>query len=277
MLKKPFTEHGENMIEHVNRRILILVKTYPSPSSKYIETCCTAGIDDHGNMIRLYPIPYRRMQKEQQYQKWQWIEVDTIKARDDKRQESMKAVFSSIKTLNKITNPSERLNWVLKCPQFPNIEEAKGSPYSLGIIKVDELIELEFQPESLNWTSDQLSKLRQQLEDDLFSNEDIEIEASRQLEKVPYGFYYHFRSGGSKAIQRIRITDWEIYQLYRNTRCQDENVWKGKMILKYIEQFSKQDIYLIVGNQHRFQNQWLCIGVVHLPKGTQAQETMTLF
>ena len=265
------------MLEHALRRILILVKTYPSPSRKYIETCCTAGIDNKGNMIRLYPIPYKRKKKERQYQKWQWIEVDTVKSKDDKRTESNKAILNSIKPIHKVTDASERLKWILKCPQFLNIEEAKNSTYSLGVIKVDKLVDLEFCHEPQQWTPEQLSKLSQQLQDDLFSDEEFEIEASRRLEKIPYGFYYHFQSGGSKSIQRLRITDWEICQLYRNTRCQDESVWQEKMRQMYLEKFSKQDVYLIVGNQHRFQDQWLCIGVVHLPKGTQVQETMELF
>jgi hypothetical protein len=40
-------------------RILILCKTYPSPSAKYAETSCVAGMDEHGNLIRLYPVPFR--------------------------------------------------------------------------------------------------------------------------------------------------------------------------------------------------------------------------
>jgi hypothetical protein len=35
--------------------ILILCKTYPSPSGKHVETSCVAGIDTKGNLIRLPP------------------------------------------------------------------------------------------------------------------------------------------------------------------------------------------------------------------------------
>ena len=40
-------------------RILVLAKTYPSPSSKHVETSCVAGINEEGIMRRLYPIPFR--------------------------------------------------------------------------------------------------------------------------------------------------------------------------------------------------------------------------
>jgi hypothetical protein len=39
--------------------ILILCKTYPSPSAKYSETSCVAGMTEDGQLLRLYPIPFR--------------------------------------------------------------------------------------------------------------------------------------------------------------------------------------------------------------------------
>jgi hypothetical protein len=35
-------------------RILVLCKTYPSPSAKHTETSCVAGMEKNGNLIRLY-------------------------------------------------------------------------------------------------------------------------------------------------------------------------------------------------------------------------------
>jgi hypothetical protein len=34
------------------KRILILCKTYPSPSSRHVETSCVAGMDDSGQLVR---------------------------------------------------------------------------------------------------------------------------------------------------------------------------------------------------------------------------------
>ena len=57
----------KNQIE----QILILAKTYPSPSAKHIETSCVAGINRNGEMRRLYPVPFRLLQGRQQLKKWQ--------------------------------------------------------------------------------------------------------------------------------------------------------------------------------------------------------------
>lgn len=59
-------------------RILILAKTYPSPSAQYVETSCVAGISQDGSMRRLYPVPFRMIEEGQQFKKWQWIDVRAI-------------------------------------------------------------------------------------------------------------------------------------------------------------------------------------------------------
>lgn len=48
-------------------RILILCKTYPSPSAKYAETSCVAGIKQGGALVRLYRVPFRLVAEEQQF------------------------------------------------------------------------------------------------------------------------------------------------------------------------------------------------------------------
>jgi len=68
--------------------ILILCKTYPSPSKRYAETSCVAGMEETGRLIRLYPVPFRFLTEEQKFRKWQWINARIEKTRDDHRPES---------------------------------------------------------------------------------------------------------------------------------------------------------------------------------------------
>ncbi len=48
------------MIE--KKRVYIVVKTYPTISDKYAELVCTAGVLEDGSWIRLYPIPFRKLE-----------------------------------------------------------------------------------------------------------------------------------------------------------------------------------------------------------------------
>ena len=56
-------------------KVLVAVKTYPIPSAKYDELSCTAGVRESGEFVRLYPINYRDLPWDQQFKKYQWIEV----------------------------------------------------------------------------------------------------------------------------------------------------------------------------------------------------------
>jgi hypothetical protein len=71
-------------------RIFILVKTYPVISEKYKELACTAGLREDGSWIRLYPVPFRLLNEEQRYRKYQWIEADIERNLADPRPESFK-------------------------------------------------------------------------------------------------------------------------------------------------------------------------------------------
>ncbi len=50
-------------------RVLITVKTYPIPSSKYDELVCTAGVTETGDFVRLYPINFRDLPYYQKFKK----------------------------------------------------------------------------------------------------------------------------------------------------------------------------------------------------------------
>lgn len=69
-------------------KVLITVKTYPTLSSKYKELVCTAGFREDGTWVRIYPIPFREKSYDQQYRKYDWIEVDLVKNQKDFRPES---------------------------------------------------------------------------------------------------------------------------------------------------------------------------------------------
>ena len=48
-------------------RVLITAKTYPTLSRKYGETVCTAGLREDGSWVRIYPVPFRRLNDSEQY------------------------------------------------------------------------------------------------------------------------------------------------------------------------------------------------------------------
>jgi hypothetical protein len=72
-------------VEVAKEKILIAVKTYPVLSGKYTELACTAGFRENGSWIRLYPVPFRLLDHDRRYKKYQWVEVDVARNRGDQR------------------------------------------------------------------------------------------------------------------------------------------------------------------------------------------------
>jgi len=80
------------------KRGLVVVRTYPVPEDEGVESSCTALITEHGEWLRLFPLPYRYLPQHQRFQKYQQIEVIVTKS-SDSRPESYKPKDDSIKIL----------------------------------------------------------------------------------------------------------------------------------------------------------------------------------
>jgi len=84
--------------------LLILTKTYPSPSTTYRETTCVAAINRQGQLRRLFPVPYRLLEGEAQFKKWEWINARVRKPEKDHRPESYRIDADSIERRSHLIN-----------------------------------------------------------------------------------------------------------------------------------------------------------------------------
>lgn len=267
-------------------RILILAKTYPSPSAQYVETSCVAGINQDGLMRRLYPVPFRMLEEGSQFKKWQWIEVRIEKANKDHRPESHKLYVDTISCLDVIESKKEwglRWEWLDKIPSFDNLNDIEAKRIddrlSLALLRPKKLISLEItKARNHDWTEEEKEKLmREQMQGDFFS----EAEAKRQvkeLRKVPYDFYYRYvcDSPNGEDERRHKIVDWEAGALYWHCRKSHGDDWEKPFRAKLEKQLGSKDLMFLMGNQHRFQDQWLIISLVYPPKRKQAETSQGL-
>jgi len=86
----------------MKKKILIVVKTYPTISKKYDELVCSAGIDNKGNWYRLYPIPTKNLKDYEGLDKFTWIETEIQRDSRDPRIESYKINLSQTEILDRI-------------------------------------------------------------------------------------------------------------------------------------------------------------------------------
>ena len=249
-------------------RVLVAVKTYPQLSSRHIETVCTAGVTEDGDWIRVYPIPYRLMDKKQRFRKYQWIEADIERDTRDPRHEShrLAGIIKPLGVLGTADGWSNRKRHLLQTV-FTDlselIEEARdvGIYTSLAVFKPKRI--LRFSVEKVVIGTD-IRKKRQRL--------------SRQAEKladlVPYRFYYTFEDENGRR-SRLQITDWEIYQLCRKLMRKYGN---RRMVIyehlkrKYFDELvASRDVYFFLGTTRhwhirRSRNPFMIVGVFYPPK-----------
>lgn len=260
-------------------RILILAKTYPSPSASYIETSCVAGINSMGQMRRLFPVPFRLLDDEQQFSKWQWIEANVEKARRDHRPESFRIDVGTLECREKIAPSKEwqkRREWIDRLPQFQSFSELEHwsteTKGSLALLRPTELKALDIVPtRKADWTEEEISKLtRAQNQGSLLTEPEIRGEIA-MLNKLPRDFYYRYTCPDGNE-RRHKIVDWEAGQLYR--RClKDYGLECDDMFRqKLLNSMLSKDMMLLMGNQQRFQDQWLIISLIYPPKQTPTNQ-----
>ena len=263
-------------------KVFITVKTYPTLSSKYDELVCTAGITDKGKWVRIYPVPFRKLDWKKRYKKYQWIEVDLIDNESDFRPESHKPVNrgESIITKELVTDWEERKNIIFEEKVYTNIDtlikEAKNKEIctSLAIFKPQDIVNFKIESAEREWNADKVKQIEDNAQQLNLFNSDKPHEIFNIVKKLPYKFSYVFKDDSGKQ-STMMIEDWEIGALYWNCleKYKDERIAVQKVKQKYFDEFKNKDLYLFLGTTKLFHNRgpnpFIIIGVFYPPKNNQ--------
>jgi hypothetical protein len=267
-------------------RVLITVKTYPTLSRKYGETVCTAGVREDGSWVRIYPVPFRRLDETEQYRKFDWIDCTLIKSRSDPRPETRHA--ADPKELVPAGHMGTGSGWrdrrrlLLETGQVHTrlqalIDGAKANTLSLATLKPTRVTGFVWEEEERDWDPAKVAEMRDQSHQAELFAEETWRETFKLIPKLPYSFSYEFEDADGRA-SKLQILDWEIGALYWNClrRCKgDEKMALEKVRAKYFDQFLKTDLHFFLGTTQQFHfvapNPWVIIGVFPIPHQRQAQ------
>jgi hypothetical protein len=271
------------------KRVYITVKTYPTLSEKYDELVCTAGICEDGSWIRLYPLPFRKLESEQKYKKWQWVEVDVERNTSDFRPESYKVI--NIDSLTVFPSDSIKPDWderkriIFRTEKaFTNKTEiitlTKTNPPSrtLLIFKPSQIVKFYAKPTEREWPKDKLELIKEKAKQlSFFQTQEELIKEFNVVDKLPYEFRYIFTD--DEGIESdLMIEDWEIGALYLNCLKNaegDEGIALEKVKQKYWDEFLKKDVYFFLGTRLRDQvrspNPFSIVGVFYPPVDQQGK------
>ncbi|MDR6606762.1 hypothetical protein [Pseudomonas synxantha] len=233
-------------------------------------------MDERGNLIRLYPVPFRLVTEDQQFAKWQWIEAIIDRSPADRRPESHKIGVDTIAvgTTLPAGDWKERRRFLDKLTiydSFDELEKARlDNNITLGLLRPARIAALQIRKAaSEEWTPQEIEKLEYlQRQPNLFE-EQQERASIKRLEKVPFDFHYTYEClvDGELKSYTHKIVDWEASQLYRNVRRRHgAEGWEAPFRKKLEIELPSKDLMLLMGTIHRFPGQWLIISLVYPPK-----------
>ncbi len=267
-------------------RVLITVKTYPTLSRRYGETVCTAGIRSDGTWMRIYPVPFRRLNEKEQYRKFDWIDTAFVKNISDPRPETHRPVDpSTMQPVGHIDTDDcwrERCNLVLRKAEVftrlaPLLEGAKRNTLSLAVFKPTKIKDFFWEDDERGWDPEKVALMRRQTQQNELFAEDAWRETFNLIPKLPYAFSYRFEDADGKS-STMQVLDWECGQLYwsclRNNR-NDEEIAKEKVYRKYYTEFTGKNLHFFLGTTQQFHgfspNPWVIIGVFPPPRADQGE------
>jgi len=268
------------------KKVFITVKTYPTLSTKYDELVCTAGVLEDGSWIRIYPVPFRKLDYQNQYSKYQWMELPLEKNTSDPRPESFRLTdIDRIKLLEKVGTANdweERRRLILnRSKVYTNltdlIQRAKDNELSLAVFKPQQIVDFKWEFIGREWPKEKLEKVEQKsMQPSLFDNPQERKYIFSVVKKLPYKFSYKIKDSDGKE-STMMIEDWEIGALYWNCLKDsdgDEPVAIEKVKEKYMDTFlNNNELYLFLGTTRQFHgwatNPFLIIGVFYPPIQTQ--------
>ncbi len=253
-------------------QVMVTVKAYPQLSKKSGEVVCVAGVRLDGSepeWIRLFPVAYRDLDDYQKFKKYDVIDVEIRRGKDN-RPESFIPAQGSISVIQSVDSGADQ-RWAERrrlmgrlvgettmCRLLrQNDESGRGAAPSLGLIKPDVLdVEVE---KNHGFDADRRLLAALAAEATLFAD------AKQELEPSPYVLKYRYRCQEPGCPTHTQtLIDWEVGEAGRKwPRRYPEPEIQSRIRDKFLTQLcgADRDTYFFVGNTHRWLTTFLVLGV----------------
>lgn len=257
-------------------RVVVLVKAAPVMTSALDETMCVAAarVDEGApTWVRLHPVPFRDLQDDERFAKYQELTVDVGRPKSDRRPESRTPIQGTLR-LGRLISPDDHwaerrqlVDQLFRADMCDLVERNRegsgpGTP-SLAVVEPADVPELLITERD----QEQLRKWRERAEAaasrvSLFEDPSL---PKPPMEVIPWRFRYKYRCGRRTCSGHEQtIVDWEAAMLWRRVRYSSN--WKEQMRTKFVEQmWTDRSTVLFVGNQEQYPASFLVLGVFWPP------------
>jgi hypothetical protein len=233
-------------------------------------------MEDDGRLVRLFPIPFRLIDDDKQFKKWQWVSARIERARNDRRPESHRIFVDTIvcdgDPLPTSRGWQSRRDQLRKMPAFDDFAALDAARVTggvtLGLLQPSRVLALEITPtDTADWTKQEKQKLIQhERQGGLFSG--AEAKRIGTLRKLPFDFHYRYActAGDGTREYRHKIVDWEAGALYWTCCARYGDGWEPPFRTKLEQDLPAADLMFLMGTIHRFPDQWLIVSLIYPPK-----------
>lgn len=249
----------------VEMEVLITVKAYPTISTKYGEAVCVAGVrldTAEPEWIRFFPVRFRDLPQDQQFQKYEVIRLSAHRHSTDKRRETWRPELDTIQRGDFIPAGG---HWPMRRkflapmigPTMCQLHQgrkggADGS--SLGLVRPSRIRGIKVREED-PWSVGQRATVGQ---GNLLTQK-------TELVQPGHAFSYsYFCEQPECKGHTQKIVDWEIGECYRSWSQQGQDLvdaiktrWLNDMCADTREPF------FFVGDQHMRPGQFLVLGTFY--------------
>lgn len=249
-------------------RVLVTVKAAPNPSHKYGETVCVAGVRAEWNRpgwIRLYPINFRALPPDKQFQKYDIIALQATPATNDQRRESWCPNLETLRRVRHLNRWRERRAWLdpyvsdSMCAFNEAARQRQDAP-SLGLVTPRDISQLALAPHP-GWTPDQQRKI-----DAYVRQGDLFHRPRKPLAPPRFRGTYHYRCHAPRCRgHRQTILDWEFVALQHRHPGLSDSELRGVLEEKFFAILCDpaRDVAFYIGNQAKRVQDFSVLGLYY--------------
>lgn len=229
------------------------MKAFPQYSTKYEETVCCAGITEHGEFKRLYPIRYRKLAKDAAFNRWDWVDFKYYAPLRDRRPESCHVLEDQIKIDGKM--PKRDRSMFLNRYVSDSVDAAANKGMSLALIrpKNPKFIIKEKKASDLE---KEMQKYREAVKQKSLLEKDL-----KAIVPVRYRFKFKFHDGSGS--HTYTAGDWETSAMFNNEEKRNgaEKAIE-RMERVFNEEYPQKGMLFCVGNVARRPHTWTLLGII---------------
>lgn len=232
----------------------MLVKALPHAGTKHGETVCCAGITEHGEWRRQFPVHFRRLQEK--FARWDIIEYEYRIPKDDKRPESRRVQEDTIQVVG-LVPLKERAN-LLSNVIVPSTAYAVAHGQTLALLRPQN-VRFYWRKKGAEDIEDERRAYREAASQGSFFDKEL-----TELEPCPYEFKFDYEDQEGHA-HTSTCDDWETTAMFRNFSRQygeDETLSKMKKVFEI--EYPEKGMAFAMGTHSRYPDVWLLVGVIRL-------------